>query len=557
MMTRQRSFLLMLLTLCCFLSVHAQTTDYRSVYWLHDINEDIPQKGIAAHTDSRYWQQYAGRAGQIPSIPNVDNCQISQGYFTQYRQMSPNILNYYSDRYIPDFTKSNYGIKDYKRDVLGDAKSLSQLADSIVGATFEYDADIFGPLRPIAITQGSGTLLTREIMRTSRNSRFGSVISIGGAHDGVELVRSVRDGKVKGFEDRMKDELDAGATEYRLQFTSTFIQGILGFVGPILEALGVPDKFLTDAIQKLIDGFSLLGTAAGFTIPPWDFSKVIADPMRTLTSQVYEDFTKYIIGAYSPTYRPGLSDMIPQESPFLQKLSQTPEVPMINISGGADQSFFRISHTTKPQIAPQVQCQSNNENDFSSGIGQAHFFHSSQQTARVSGIASIIGANVFFTGLSIFLTITTLDPGVALGLQHIWNTLLSIPFTIASIDHLGQQYLRGEEWLDRGADAGWAPIIGATKTITYTDTRYRRRCADGQDDPPCDPEPYQVQVTATVIEDNDGIVGKTSQTNIPSILNYTANKADHFTQSNHPNVRNVLDDIFSSNKINFQVPRKP
>ncbi len=120
-----------------------------------------------------------------------------------------------------------------------------------------------------------------------------------------------------------------------------------------------------------------------------------------------------------------------------------------------------------------------------------------------------------------------------------------------------QQYLRGEEWLDRGADAGWSDCIGANYEIPITVTRtVRPRCA--ADDPLCDPTPYQETRTVMLrlTDLNDGIVGKTTQTATKNVDAISVKQADHFAQSNHPSVRAAFDNVFTSKGPAFEVLKK-
>ncbi len=92
----------------------------------------------------------------------------------------------------------------------------------------------------------------------------------------------------------------------------------------------------------------------------------------------------------------------------------------------------------------------------------------------------------------------------------------------------------------------WAVVIGAYSDINGSVTRWVRPRCD-VNDPLCDPTPYQATFTYTfrLLEENDGIVGRTAQTATKSVQTYIANGVDHFAQGNHPNSKRRFDEIFN------------
>ncbi len=536
----------------CFVdsaSTQAQTTlsisiPNRGVYWLHDINEDIPKQGAAATTESRFWQLYAGRAGSIASVPNVNNCGITDGLFFTERYMLPKLLNFYSDRYIPDATKSLYGIPGFQRSVIGGAKSLSQVADSLSTVMPIYTPQGGSSLAPIAIAQGAGSLMLREVERLQGTTRFGSVIGIGSPYTGKELVNSADNGVLQGFENYMIDELDAGQIASNSQFVANFLSGVLGLVPNFLS---FDDDKIEKRVGAIVSSILTGGSIVNLPIPPWS----IQSYGQTFPSVLYSDFTKYVKGAYTSQQRPMLSDMVPG-SPFLQNLttySAISTLPVINISGEADQSFFRVSADARPSAHPEVRCLGTGSNDYNQGIDLANFFKSLQHQETVAAHIAIVAEQVFFTVVG-FL-VGGVDPLGVIG-------AVSSGWSIATgWRQLDDEYRRGEEWLDHGANSYWAVVIGAYSDINGSVTRWVRPRCD-VNDPLCDPTPYQATFTYTfrLLEENDGIVGRTTQTATPNVDVLVAKDADHFAQGNHPASKATFDLIFDNNNPKFRLTRK-
>jgi hypothetical protein len=123
-----------------------------------------------------------------------------------------------------------------------------------------------------------------------------------------------------------------------------------------------------------------------------------------------------------------------------------------------------------------------------------------------------------------------------------------------SADEIFDSFLKGEKWCKQ-VDTPWSYVIGATKDTTIIASRIAWPSPDIRQLPEPDAmgnyPRVNVEVTYSVTRPNDGIVGSPTQESPQergwrggssvSGLNLEANKVDHFSQANHPRVRERLE----------------
>ena len=594
MNVRTLPILLLFYTVISFTaSLFAQTTPNdpnfrRRVYWLHDINEDNIDATLT-NPRSNFWLNYAG----IARTPE-DNCpDQGPGYFRSEYKMEPSLLSYYTDRPIPKGLYSvvtNSGISLIRQKV-GDAPPAldvaSRLRDEMNTINSSGAVSIQSP--PFVIAHGAGATLALDINRRFPTTEFGGIISIGGANQGIPLINSVSNGGFDNFDKNMKKTFRAGYEKYAAKLESKIFSTIiglgLGFVG-VGEGLLVPDFFYF-SLKKLFEklGLKFFGFVSSEILKGLiKFEgEIIGDLYPELEDTFPPNdpkiFNLYVKSAYSKDKRRLLSDLEPGSA--WTQLNATPQnnIPMVSINGRFDKaSYFQVMQTARWKAHTKNRCLDLKVNFVvpTLGPGGLDDIIYQQQTVDITRNYENLGAEsqqaysyAFqqegekfksnYIWLSAGMELLKLGQSAAFGglpgliAGGVFGGIGMIQ-AVESGDEIKASFEKGSKWVKNEADWHWAFVIGASKEVTVTASRIAWPNPAIKELP--DPLPsgdyprVDVQITYYVPTLHDGIVPASTQEspqergwaggNSPTGLNLEANKVDHFSEANHPVIKERL-----------------
>ena len=570
-------------------SVVAQTTPLRRVYWLHDINEDNIDATLAA-PNSFFWLNYAGT-----SRTTEDDCATQgEGYFRSTYKMAPALLSYYSDRPVPAGKYSIF-LNDgtpLTRTKIGNSLSATATRTQIQATMDQPDPEI---VKPFIIAQGAGAALALDIQRNDGSQGLiGGIISIGGAHRGIPLINSVSSGKLDDFDKYMKKSFSAGYEKYaekvEAKIFTTLISLGLGFISTGAGE-GIKDKVLKTVI-KFLDKLNI--KLSGLVLSEAIKAGIkFEGPLDRSYPGIENDyppydpiiFNGYIKSAYSKTIRPLLVDL-EAGSPWSNANSiTTPTIPVVSINGRYEKSsYFQVMQTARWKVHTKNRCLDLKVEQMVPLVTNAPVpilvkrtvditkdHENLGELTKASYVQSFQGISEHFK--SNYMAISALCESakfvqtVALGAKEpisaVVSTLVGLGFGVVGMiqaDQTGNEIMsgfeKGEKWIKNESDPAWAKVIGATKEITITVTR--PTYPNGRfitDENGVGSANQMVLGTftfpQTVVLPNDGIVGGATQEspqernwtsgNSTSGLNLEANKVDHFSQANHPRIRERIE----------------
>jgi hypothetical protein len=558
-------------------TTHGSLPSNRVVYWMHDLNEDIPspktvlepirppghpqanQFGLSA--TSRYWNHYAALAGYPDNCDNFNGRKIISSYFRNTRYMEPELIYYHTDPYVPPFLRIDLSLNPPRltaktsffhtpglaRETIGNSKSFSQIADSIrITPRVPNVNGIAVDALPIAVGHGAATNIFRDIEqkdRTANEIRFGAVIGIGSTYKGSPIVKAIESGKLKSFNEKAKDALDGGDKK----FLDAVSDKVLGFIlGAILSDL---TKYSSNVIKGIVGGASFVNFGLDF----------IDLGGQSYFGKYFSDFHDFMDGSYSPKASNNVSRKMPSDvkpgSSFLTQQNTyvaTSQTPAISLNGTVkkDKAYFEAAVHSLPASHTQYQCvdvfNAPGADVFSSRAVGSYATSKTSAPITFAAIAATIGVLKIIKGIG-----PPPDPWSFI--SGLYGIFTSIP----KVDEISKKYEKGEKWLKEEANTGWLETIEAYRDETFTGRRRVDPCRQSNRfDPDCDAEPYYEDYTATrrIYEDSDALVPVASQRNPrepnwtpgqPSELNLQVDGANHFSQANHPRVRQALNSVYN------------
>jgi hypothetical protein len=565
---------------------HGGVIEKRTVYWLHDVNEDIPPINTSYRPDaqSTYWKGYAGE-GQPPMMcAPVDAATLTNSYFRATRQMEPKIINYFSDPFVPQsfnvlapppvgqpVRPSFYHTPGLTRPTTGGSKNFTQLADSISNVIQLPPGTPTTPDKlPIALGHGAGTNLIRSIEqfdRTNNKTSFGAVIGIGSMNDGLDIIKSIENGKITSFDVKMRDAMNGGYTKL-IDASSDKILGLFigllfkGLTEEIAKGIGgdLPRETARQAQKLFTKGMKgIIGTtgAVGFGL---DFIPFDEQPSGAGT--LLTDFHAYTAGMYNSkaannASRPLTSDL-KTKSPFIEQqkmYTSSSALPSITLNGTVKKPYFEAALHAMPMNHTQYKCV----DDFKDKSAEELQTQFTAEYARMKTEGPLIygGVVAAVTAIKVAISIATKDPwGIA---SAAYGVVSSMP----KYFEISEKFGKGEKWLKQEADFGWSEVIGAYRDEEYQVTVLRDPCGTTLiSNPDCDSPLEEVTVTRTrrIITPSDGIVrvesqrnpreanwtpAATANANTDTELNLEVKGANHFSQANHPQVRRQLNRVFN------------
>lgn len=549
---------------------------FRHVYWLHDINED-DISSTPNNYDSQFWKNYIGDSRVITGGCPTPKIGFFKHQGASSYKMTPLSLPFYSDRPSPMglYSVRDNGNNELLRNVQGNSESANAVGDKLHSRMREVN---YGQQpKPFIIAQGSGAALAMDIDRRFPNTEFGGIISIGGAHRGVELINSASNGTMDRIDKRMRKDFDSGfdkfvdktaAKIYSTLFSLglTFVgQSIADLVGEALKKLG--DKLAAKILEKLIG----LGISAEVSedIPALGLNRWINYSGSVETAELLsapKNFNQYVKFAYTSTNRPLLQDLKPNTT-FINNAFQShtapSNIPIVSINGRLEKtSYFQVMQTaqwvnhTKNQcldIAPETNLTNPTALELHDKLGESKqqiYVETFKKLADDHKTGYIVLSSVL-EGVKIAVATAAGGgiPGLIVG--GVFG-IVGMVQAVESANEIHDAFSKGEKWCKYSADDEWRVAIGAYKDTTIMVTRPtypngRFTTDENGNGVALDPVLVTAPVTYPMPLPNDGIVGTRSQESpqeqdwrkgvTKSGLNLDANKVDHFSQANHPVIR--------------------
>ena len=580
-----------------------ENTPNRTVYWVHDVNEDIPEPmtSFTPNAQSYFWRRYAGAAYPL-DCPRMDATKPNNGsYFLTTRYMDPRLVNFYSDPYIPPpvliagnrLRNSFYHTPGLARTTAGNSKTVLQLADSVLSSSAMPEVGNLEIPLPIAVGHGMGYNLLRSVeqrnaLNPQTTPRFGAVIGIGAANRGMPIINSIDNGKLNAFDAQMRDALNGGYTKLadavNDKITSfiigLFFKGLTEFITG--EVTAEMTRTVIEAIKKAAQtAFKrdiFIGSIFNFGL---DF--IPTDEEFSPQSVMLKDFHNYIGKTFTLKNdanipRPLITDLRPS-SEFLNQQGQntnTPPLPSISLNGTVSKyPYLEAALYSMPANHTQYKCVVDNPDD---KVAEKFLNDAVAEYERMS-----VAGPLIYGGVVAAITAAKIAIALASPIPDGWGLLSAGAGVITSIPKYGEisaKFTKGAKWLKQESDFQWLNMIGATATEEYQVTVLQDPCGTSMiDNPDCLDPLQEVTVTRTrvITLPNDALVPVYSQANPrepnwkPSSttgsndteLNLQIRNANHFSQANHPNVKSQLNVVFDGRFTNnaqlkqaFEVGRK-